>query len=785
MALTKASLFCRNALKREFRLSEPRDITPVPYGKIVTQEHVQKALRGYASSGSLKKSDISECISLLEQAESKGSCKNIANYIATEIIPIAYCEGVNLQNITTTNRVIIESSMEKNKIYDRIIQNQSMLEKRFKIDGLCKGKSAKDATRLLCESIDTYDVPLTHKFNVALENVMLSLVKNNVPFESDMQIANYIVEYFVNRDSIIYDCTYKNYQRLLEESDLYDISEANGYVAALLKNNGNYYGDKITRIFNEANDERLVEFAEQFNSVVTESDVVDYITALYEYVDHNQVTVLDRNRIYYSIDNLTNHSGVSPSFIKMTTNSIFGDEFVSNGMDLDFPDKSEDIFASIPSIDNILIEIQVAQCKDVDMIEDMYGKILSKPATSVFGKIADIITCVRNVLMVTISEQSCSADAICKATLKLIQLLYAQCNNFAMVSELNNTINRFIFTLPEAVIEYPETSWFFKELHKLVDVNSDTSVTEETDIYACFNNDTEVIDAFTRLALAAESTMHKQVSRDALDYIVEVCADNGWVAPLYEAYTYLDAPSYLFESAYNKVYDNKTMKSFSDITNKIEAPYKQGTLESLFLTIEATELFESLDESFTAIEEANNDVKKKINMKEVKKKGTNFITTLKLGLQVLKKKAQKFDTKQKEMWRTLDAYGNKFTRILEEDDDKRRAQLIQGQAVPSFSKCVQSGIGLIVAGVTTGNIVIPIITAFGLMGTNKFLNDKQRKQLIEEIEIELKIVEKQIDLAEKDDDLRTYRQLLMVQRKLQHEVQRLRFKRKPFRLGGK
>lgn len=804
MALTRASIFCRNALKREHCLKEPRDITKVPYGKIVTQEQAKEALQGYASSGSLKKSDIMECISILKDAESKGPCKVIANYIANEIIPHSICEDIDLSSLSPYTRIIIESSIENITICDRILENQSILEKRFNISNLCKGKDAKSASRLLCESIDTYNIPLSYKFNIALENVMFSLVKNNVPFNDDIDIANYVVEYFVNRDSNIYDSTYKTFQNLIQESELYDTYLAYGYTKALLENSGNYYGDKVTKIFKEANDERLYEFADMFNSIITESDAERYIKTVADFVHHNQVTTLDKNRIYYSIDSIANHSGIDRSYIKMVCNDLFGDELSEKRFDVDFPDKSPDVFASVRNIEDIIIETESSQCKDHTLLENMYNSIICKPTNSIFGKTYDILNCARKTLCLSVINKDCDINKACESTLKFINRLYAQTFNFAQVAELNNNIKTLFFSLPETITNIPEVEKLIKDLEKIVDVNADTSISEEADIYQCFDNYTDVIDAFSKLAVATESMMRKQVDSDSLKEGIEYCIQNKCLSSFYEIYSYCNQPITIFESAYSDIYDPKVMRSFEDIRENTDIHIDNKSLKSLFLMIEAMEVFMDLGEGFDSIREVstfdikqsasavNNKVQKGIDTNKkikqrtndkFKKKGTNFITTLKLGLQVLKKKAKEFDTKQKSMWRTLDAYGSKFSRILEEDDDKRRAQLIQGQAIPTFSQCMKSGLALMAAGVITGNVMIPIITGFGMMGTNKFLNDKQRKQLIEEIEIELNIVSKQLDMAEKEDDLKTYRQLLMVQRKLQHEAQRLRFKRKSFKLG--
>lgn len=785
MALTQATKIVKAALKREATLMNKEfDPSRIPYNYSInnSEDYAKKILKEYANAGMIDKSNLSACISIVEGFEENGyNAKSLALYIANEIVPNAITETANLNNVSESSREIIQESIDKNMFYDRLTQNQATLEKRFNISTTCKGNNVKRICESLCALIDTYNTPLAIKYNVALENVMFSLVKNNVVFESDMEIANYVTEYFMLRDPIIYDSTYKKYQHLLKENKMYNIDEATGIVAALLNNDGNYFGDKVSKIFSESDDESIKEFATLFESVISESDAAEYINRVSDFIDHNQVTTLDRNRIYYSVNMLSNHSGIDPSFIHITVGNVFGDVDIKPTIDVDFPDKSKDVFASVPSIDNIISETNACQVKDYECLLKLCHGINGKPNSAIFSKLPEIFTCMKTNL--TLHGFPCKPA--CDKCLETIKIFYSSTTSFAQVEELNRNI-KAILLVPSLSINDDLTN-FQHELEKLIELNSDTSVLEETDIFKCFKSEEEVLEAFTNLCLVAEDTMKKSINRDALQYTVEVCAQCGWMAPLVEAYEYLNAPIGVIESAYEKVYDSKTMRTFEDIHNPDNYNIKKYSIESLIATIEATQLFESLEESFTLVEEAANKKSASTGDKidNAIKKGASFITTLKLGLANLKKKVQRLDTKQQEMWRTLDAYANKFARSLSDDDEERRAQLLQGQAIPSFSKCLKTGLGLIAAGVATGNILVPMIGALGIMGNNKFLNDKQRKQLIGELEIELRVVEKQLDMAEKDDDLTQYRQLLMVQRKIQHEIQRLRFKRKPFKLGGR
>ena len=81
--------------------------------------------------------------------------------------------------------------------------------------------------------------------------------------------------------------------------------------------------------------------------------------------------------------------------------------------------------------------------------------------------------------------------------------------------------------------------------------------------------------------------------------------------------------------------------------------------------------------------------------------------------------------------------------------------------------------------------MVPVIGAMALLARSNHLDNKERQQLMDEIEIELKALDKEIELADKEDDLDKYRKLLRMQKKLQHEYQRIRYKRKTFKVNVK
>lgn len=764
MGLTKGTRVIKAAMQRESRLSKSKKITSPRGYKIVNEDSAMALLKGY-SVGTLKKSDIDTVMSVLEDVEEKGSGKYIATYIANELaIGMVPESNINkYSSISEESRDIIESALNKNDTYDRILKNQAILEKRYNIDKTCKEKRfVKPVVESLCQLIDTYDIPLSYKFNIALENSLFSLVKNNIVFESDMQVANIVTKYFMTRDAVIYDKTYKSYQSLLKESEVFDVSEPTGMVKTVLENDGNYFANKVMAVMEDSTDPKIREFGKLFNFTFTEADVVTYINTTYNYYSNNDLSPLDVSRLHYSINMLPSHTGINKDFINNKFSDVYGYVDTDSLFDPDFARDNNSIFDATPSIKTIIAETEAAQDKDDELVMKFVNQLSSKPEKTLFGEIVGIVKCIKTILILVAAAKSAKVVIkVCKILFGFIKKLYNLTSNFAQVKSLNDNLST-LTGISQGVNPGEQKDVLVRfecELRKLIEKNSDISVSEDVDVFANME-DEEAIIYCTALIEASCDLMTQRITKDSLQNMVEVCAKNKCIDSLYEVYRYSSNPVFMFTEAYNNIYDKKTMRPLSTVEES-----SKSDIESLLCMIEANNTLILLDEQLQTVNES-------------------VLNTIKLALHNAKDKIKKFDAKQREMWRTLDAYANKFMNSIEDSkDNDRRNAIIQGKTIPSFSKCVKTAIALAGAGVVTANVMVPIIGAVGLLARSNHLDNKERQQLMDEIEIELKALDKEIELADKEDDLDKYRKLLRMQKKLQHEYQRIRYKRKSFKVN--
>jgi hypothetical protein len=153
----------------------------------------------------------------------------------------------------------------------------------------------------------------------------------------------------------------------------------------------------------------------------------------------------------------------------------------------------------------------------------------------------------------------------------------------------------------------------------------------------------------------------------------------------------------------------------------------------------------------------------------------NFSNTLKLAVNKLKQDATKLKDKDKQVSSSIDAAVSNISKDMETAlmNDNREA-VIKGRILPSASKCIKIACTLGVAWAISP--AIAVIGAVGAFACSQKLKAKERQLVMDDIDIELKMVERYIKQAEDENDLKKVRQLEIIQRNLQRQQQRIKYK---------
>ena len=229
-----------------------------------------------------------------------------------------------------------------------------------------------------------------------------------------------------------------------------------------------------------------------------------------------------------------------------------------------------------------------------------------------------------------------------------------------------------------------------------------------------------------------------------------------------------------------KVYnDNNNLKRFVDNVKYQQNPNAKF-IEDLYNSDKNVD--EKVNINITNYEEAVNILEhlvlKRSNSQPLNE---NVINTLQLAWQDFKGKVKKLSAKEQEMSRDMDMNFNNFVRSMKNSlSGNRREAIIRDQLCPSLSKMIK--IGIPVAATAIINPIIPAISALSWLVLSKVATDKEVAFILDEFDIELKVLDREIQKAEQGGSPQKYRKLLTIQKKLMREKQKIQYK---YALSGK
>ena len=167
------------------------------------------------------------------------------------------------------------------------------------------------------------------------------------------------------------------------------------------------------------------------------------------------------------------------------------------------------------------------------------------------------------------------------------------------------------------------------------------------------------------------------------------------------------------------------------------------------------------------------DVKEKVKSGENPLKGLN-LNNLKLYVAGLKKNMKDLDSKTQTHVRNMDYMVEKLIKNLKGAlVSDRRESIIKGSVIPSFHKCILIAVGL--AGLAWFNAPLAVITAIGGFAASKKLTERERALMLDDIEIELELLDKEIGMADSRNQIKKMRQLMKMKTQLQREYQRIKY----------
>lgn len=798
--------------KRKRYLLENRDFStdvPFPRNRKITHNIAESYITNNCSRDKLKRDngrDILEIFSLLcKDCKINSYTYRIANYVNNEVLPM-------VENFNSINSILINDSyvpkdikesfintINECTLCDRIIHNDDKLSKRFSFDKIIYENYHKGSSYIineLCELIDTYNIPVKAKYNVALENINYSFYKNNID-ESQTNIVNQITDYFLTREAVIPDIQYMELKNVLSTNKFIDSDHAEDVGFDDVKNH-KYYIDKVRDLIEKQNNDRVKDKLESLLSVSTENDAYGYMKDVYNLINiDNTLQDEDKKILLSSIDFIPLISQVRKEWVDLKVkefdyilssgknsllessmllndllkddSDIFGDYYIEKKKDFYNNVLESKDLADSNDIKNLLIKFKADQEKSPNRFKNLRNKIFTNSPESIINEVPSILSLTRRIFVFGLMSFG-PIGVISSVIISIVNKLISDSINFKQSEKLLKALNEekdYVNGKIDSIDDEEElkkTKEYLKCLDKCIEKvqnykdsikdSEDDNSNDFEDIDFDFEESCNLILSLTESGIRIPDVNKKALINNIYDMVKESTSDYSLLEGL--SLIVANAPSIISINEYSTILESIKEQS----TNILDITNINSILDNMYTyKLKSNEINESIIEL-----EACNILTEGVN-----------INSIKLAMQAFKKKIQNLSTKEKSMWQAVDVHASNLANSIQKAlTSDRREAIIKGSIIPSFSKCIKSLITVSTVGAVTGPYGA-IITALGMFASSKYLNNRERKLIYDEIDTELKVVEKQLDIAQNDGDMNQYRFLLTYQKKLLRERQRIKY----------
>lgn len=153
----------------------------------------------------------------------------------------------------------------------------------------------------------------------------------------------------------------------------------------------------------------------------------------------------------------------------------------------------------------------------------------------------------------------------------------------------------------------------------------------------------------------------------------------------------------------------------------------------------------------------------------------DIINTIKVASQKIKSKIGELDDSVVNISRQFDAQMDQLKRIIDnkEFESENREAVIAGNIIPKASRIVKLAITSGIAALI--NPALSVVVILGYLGMSMKAQSKERRKVLEEIDIELEMTKRYLKKAEDDNQLEKQRELLKIKKRLEGQRARLAY----------
>ena len=744
-------------------------------------------------------------------------------------------DTIRSSNIGDINIDRLVETTKMYKRIDRIIKNHKNLSKKFKLESFSnKAKSDKEKIFSICEKVDTYTLSPFVKMNIVLEEVSYLCYSEGIEIPVENIVEN-VTNYFLLRDSNTKE-DINSYKRAIEESRVLPLaSDKNiSFLTESSNKNSSYWMDRINRWKLDSNKsiDSLIEIAKsnlndiialtEINNIINDFTKINNIDfdpkTIFENLEsvsgseaHNIINIIKENNIQDTdslVENLTNiweadinndiyYADGNKERVSFTSNEI--DPFKVNNLITD-SQTAGDFLSTIEKTSAKESPLNIHRIKrDEDDINDdnimNYIDANNHISTNIasynyegsieeaYNFVNTTVNCLNNILYnrdsyayYTLGENSFDInlrskyDVIISENQKLNKgfTTYEK----SLICNLNETTN-----LLENLIDTP----ILAIVDKLHDRKYAGTITAEEAglIYEILSpyleSDDNIFTDFVELC--------KEEANPRYNYIKYICYNKDKEPfNIYEDHNlrlnFCAQVMGINEDAINRAKVNlKSAVNDLNPANKIKNSMKTPGAVDYNTDHNTKDIKKNNIKNNTESDQENKQYK------QPEKKPLS-LNDFKLAWTGVKSKLKNLSTKEKELSRDLDMEFNHLCKNIENGlSTDYREEIITGQVKRSLSKSIKilitwAGIGAIAgtatsAGASVGAATLAVLGPIVMWAKSAYTSRKEKMQILDEIDIELKVLDREIQRAESTGSTKKYRALLTVQKNLQRKRQEI------------
>lgn len=762
---------------------------------------------------------------------------NVSRIIASDIIPgiedlAAFKESLQTfsSDMLDHNSTMINEAITKMSICDRILNNNETISRRFNFNKVInESTSIHECISNLCSMIDTYNVPTHVKYNIALENILYSMRVNGKNV-SDSTILECVTEYFLVREKPFTDPEYNKMKTVLETSEVYDkdIIRSTTITTTLLESHS-LNKKKLSVLAKRASNKEVQDAIISIGNVYTEKDAQSCIERIGNMANYQFASDNDKALLYGALNLLPAISGVSDEFFNIEIAkfvNIPGSKYdLITPVDIDDDsDELQDVFdvkemtmqqmakySFCESVNDnedmkkLIQAFKAEQNKTEPKLKQLFTKFYAKSPENVIDEVPSLLGVIRIAFIGAVATIPYIGPVLAiltgfinwmiksnisqKEADKLLK--YLKTEKEKVQDKVDNTFDKEHDRYKQYLDELDKSIKKVEAYAESIDGETRTSFDDEDDFDMSWEEATIMIHDMAVIAeqvsLFEASILEESAFNTALSNIENNSGiDNYHISriPRFSkesleetAKVLLREDTELFRDFMELVYRSSLTESADSILQNL---FYDNYHKDYIVTTEASCLWQRLN----SLPETTHDVLKLVEanicneaIDKIVNEGVS-LNDVKLIIQDSKRKLQNASTKIKSAAQTANAYASGVINGIEKSmTSDRREAIIKGRILPSFTQMVKYAIVIAGAGVLF-QPAAAVITAVGIFAVNKSLTYREKKMVLDEIETELKVVEKQIAIAENDQDMKQYRILLNMQKKLIRERQRIKYNMK-------